>query len=194
MPAAAPPAPAPLSHDQLRELELARGRRKKIDRALFVAGFNAWTIAVFAVLSLPFILFDFKSGLVGLGLGYIACREFAGRRKLKAADPDAASHLGYNQLALCGLIALYAGWRIIDTLTGPSRYAEAVAASPEIASTLEPIDELMTMASVAVYGCVLVLGVTLQGLTALYYFTRRGHIRAYLDETPAWVVEVQRRG
>jgi hypothetical protein len=43
------------------------------------------------------------------------------------------------------------------------------------------------------YGLVLVGSVLMQGLTALYYFTRARHMRAYLRDTPPWVVELQRR-
>ena len=33
-----------------------------------------------------------------------------------------------------------------------------------------------------------------QGGTALYYFTREKHIRAYREQTPAWIVEFQQGG
>jgi len=32
-----------------------------------------------------------------------------------------------------------------------------------------------------------------QGLTSRYYFTRAPLLRAYLAETPAWVIELQRQ-
>jgi len=33
-----------------------------------------------------------------------------------------------------------------------------------------------------------------QGGTTLYYFTRAKYIRAYRDQTPPWIVEMQRAG
>ena len=33
-----------------------------------------------------------------------------------------------------------------------------------------------------------------QGGTALYYFSREKHIRAYREQTPAWIVEFQQGG
>ncbi|XAL99820.1 hypothetical protein OT109_00220 [Phycisphaeraceae bacterium D3-23] len=188
------PGQPALAPAHLAQLDDARVRRKKIGRALFTAGMSAWTLAVFAALSLPFALFDLKSGLVGIALGFIAYREFAGRHKLKQLAPEAASHLGWNQVLLCGLLAVYATWQIIHTLTGPSPYAEAIATTPELAPTLEPIEEMMRLAALAVYGSILVVGLLTQGLLALYYFTRRSHICTYLDQTPAWIVELQRRG
>lgn len=169
-------------------------RRKRINRALFTAGFSAWSLAVFAALSLPFVLFDPKSGLVAVGLSFIAYREFTGRHKLKQLRPSAAQHLGWNQVLLCGLIALYAGWQIISTLAGPSPYAEAIDTTPELASTLKPIEELVTFATLAFYAGVLLIGVLTQGSLALYYFTRRRRICTYLEETPGWIVEIHRRG
>ena len=188
--------PPGLSPQHLAQLDQARGRRKKIDRALWTAGFSAWSLAVFAVLSLPFVLLalDWQGGLVVAGLMFIACREFTGRHKLKQLQASAARHLGCNQLLLCGLIALYAGWQIVNTLTGPSSYTQAIAATPELASTLEPLEELKAFVTLAMYSAVLVIGLLTQGSLALYYFTRKKHIRSYLDETPQWVVEVQRRG
>jgi hypothetical protein len=39
---------------------------------------------------------------------------------------------------------------------------------------------------------VIALSAIFQGLNAVYYFTRRKHIEAYLQETPAWVQEIER--
>ena len=191
---AAHPAPPAISRQNLLQLDEAQLRRKKVNRALFTVGFSAWSLAVFAALSLPFAIFDLKSGVVGLGLSFIAYREFTGRAKLKQLQPEAARHLGWNQVLFCALIALYAGWQIIQTLVGPSPYVEAIDATPELASTLEPIEELITFVTLALYAGVLVVGVLTQGSLAAYYFTRKRHIQTYLDETPGWIVELQRHG
>jgi len=42
-----------------------------------------------------------------------------------------------------------------------------------------------------VHECVVALYV---GLLAIYYFTREKYIRAYLAETPAWIVNLQQAG
>ena len=59
---------------------------------------------------------------------------------------------------------------------------------------LAPVEDLTRMLSVAVYGGVIAFALFAQGGMALYYFTRGKHVRAYLAETPAWVVTVQRAG
>ena len=184
---------APLSAHHLGQLDESRRRRKKIDRALVVAGFNAWTIAVFAALSLPLMLFDLKGGCVGIGLALIAYREFLGRHKLKQLEPRAPWHLGWNQVAMCGLLTLYCGWQIIGALTGPGQYADSIEATPELASTLEPIDELITMVTLAIYFTILTCGLIMQGSLSLYYFTRAKPLNDYLSQTPGWIIELQRR-
>jgi hypothetical protein len=80
-------------------------------------------------------------------------------------------------------------------LTAESPLAAELDANPEIGQvlgSLEEFDVLYKGLIVAVYGTVLVLSVVLQGLNSLYYFTRRKHVEAYLQETPDWVVGVQR--
>ena len=43
----------------------------------------------------------------------------------------------------------------------------------------------------ALYGSVIALSVIFQGGNALYYFTRRKHVEAYVAETPAWIRDLQ---
>ena len=58
---------------------------------------------------------------------------------------------------------------------------------------LGPMSELQWQLTLAIYGAVIVGAIVFQGLNAVYYFTRAKHLSAYLDETPDWVVDVQRR-
>jgi hypothetical protein len=41
------------------------------------------------------------------------------------------------------------------------------------------------------YGSVIALSALFQGLNAVYYFTRRKYVTAYLAETPEWVRELR---
>ena len=47
---------------------------------------------------------------------------------------------------------------------------------------------------VALYVGVLLIAIFGSGLLAIYYFTREKYIRAYLAETPAWIVNLQQAG
>jgi hypothetical protein len=51
---------------------------------------------------------------------------------------------------------------------------------------------LEKMIAELIYGSLIAGTLIFQGLNALYYFTRAKLLRAYLAETPAWVVELQR--
>ena len=50
----------------------------------------------------------------------------------------------------------------------------------------------MRWVTVAVYGGVIVGSLIVQGLTALYYFTRAGLIRKFLLQTPPWAIDILR--
>jgi len=46
----------------------------------------------------------------------------------------------------------------------------------------------------ALYGAMIAVALFAQGGLALFYFTRRKHIDAYLAKTPAWILAMQRGG
>ena len=56
----------------------------------------------------------------------------------------------------------------------------------------EPIYELNRAIMSAFYIFILCVSVVIQGCGALYYFTRRRHVVAYLRNTPEWVIGMLR--
>jgi hypothetical protein len=52
--------------------------------------------------------------------------------------------------------------------------------------------DLVTSLTVAVYAVVIVLTLLFQGLNARYYFARIKLVQGYLEQTPAWIVDLQR--
>lgn len=97
--------------------------------------------------------------------------------------------LGWNQVGFLGLLVLYCLWSIYLTFTQPL--------SPEIQEQLEflsaDITGLVTGFTVLVYGAVIVVTIIFQGLNARYYFARTVLMEDYLRETPAWIVELQKK-
>jgi hypothetical protein len=185
----------PLSADQHRQLALATTRARKIRTAAGVAALNGWATGVIAALSVPFALFSITGFLVAAALVIVTYNEFMGRRRLLRFDPAAAIQLGWNQFGLLAMITVYCLWMIFRGLTGPNPLAAEMAAHPEYADALGSLSgfgALYKQLLVIVYGAVIVLSAVFQGFNAIYYFTRRRHIEAYIRETPAWVVEVQR--
>jgi hypothetical protein len=189
----APASDGPLTQEQRHELALANQRAKKIRKAAGVAAFNGWATGIFAALSALVVLcgFSIDGFLITVGLTVIAYNEFQGRKRLLQFDPSASALLGWNQVGLMTLIVVYCLWSIYAGFTRPS---SLVAENPELAEALgssEHYNEVLKGLTVIFYGAVIVLSAFFQGLNALYYFSRRKYIEAYVRETPPWVVEIQ---
>lgn len=188
----APPSVGPLTQERRQELLLAKGRAKAIHRAARVAAFNGWTTGIVAAFSVPFALFSVSGFMVTVGLVGVAWNEFRGRRRLLAFDPASAAFLGWNQVGFFVLVAAYCLWMIRASI---GSFAAEVQAVPELENLIGPLDGfdgLYRSLVVGFYGMVIALSAIFQGLNAVYYFTRRKHIEAYLQETPAWVQEIER--
>jgi hypothetical protein len=162
--------------------------------------FNASTLAVFSGCSLLMSLLGLMFGefdIIGLGMGgglaLLAWNEFRGRAMLRRFELQSCHALGWNQVILMTMVIVYSAWMIGTALWGPGVYDEAIAAESTLAGPLGSINDLYKMIAIAIYGGLIVGTLLFQGLNALYYFTRRKHLEAYLSETPQWVLELQRR-
>ena len=191
---AIPASDGPLTPEHHQELALAGQRAQKVRRAAHVATFNGWVTGVLAFCSAPFALFGMTGVLVTIALSAVAYNEFRGRKRLLQFDPSGASVLGWNQVGLLAMIILYCLWMIYAGLTGTNSLTAELRAQPELANALGSMDveQLYRSLVLLVYGTVIALSLVFQGLNALYYFTRRRHVEAYLRETPQWVLELQR--
>jgi hypothetical protein len=182
----------PLTSEHRRELTLARDRSKAIRKAANVAAFNGWTTAIIAALSAPFALFSVAALLLTIGFAVVAYNEFRGRKRLLDLDPSSAALLGWNQIGLLALIAVYCLWMLFTSI---GSFASELQANPELEAALGSLDQfegLYRLIVAGFYGTVIILTALFQGLTALYYFRRRKYVSAYLRETPAWVQEIER--
>jgi hypothetical protein len=193
-PAAIDPTVGPLTLEHRQDYALARTRAKSIYRAAAVASFNAWATAVVAVLSAPFALFSTVGFMTTAALTLVAANEFRGRKRLLQFDPRAAGILGWNQLLLLVMMVGYCAWSIYANLYGANSVTEQLKGFAELDSALGTldVDVLARHVVVVLYGSVIALSVVFQGLTALYYFTRRKHVENYVAETPQWIRELQR--
>jgi hypothetical protein len=192
-----PSAENPLSQGHYEELAAAQPQLNKVRAAARVATFNGWTIDVLAALSAPFALFSIEGALMTIGLSVIAYIEFRGRRGLLEYDPPAATLLGWNQVALLALISAYCLCALWAALSGPGPLEFEIQAQPELGEALvsvEEVDALYRGIAIAFYSVVILLSLVLQGLNAVYYFTRRKYIVACLRETPQWVLDLERLG
>ena len=190
-PAITPPGPA-LTAEARQAIQAANRRAGKVMRAAKIAAFNGWTIGLFAALCVPFAPFSLTALIMAVGLGLVSVNEFRGRRLIRQFDQRGPLLLGWNQVGFIVLLVGYCLWQIYATLSETSRYAAYLEQYPELTTTLGPIEDLIKYVTLAVYGAVLAFAVIVQGINALYYFTRRKHMKAYLDQTEGWIIELQR--
>jgi hypothetical protein len=61
-----------------------------------------------------------------------------------------------------------------------------------VAPIVGSIEQLQRTIVLATYVSLIVGSIVFQGSTAWYYFSRARHIRAYVNQTPQWVIELQR--
>jgi hypothetical protein len=191
MPVSAPPQ---LDSAQLQELSLAQMRGKRIRRAASIAIMDGWVTAIFAAFSLMSGLFSIVGLLVGIGMSVVAYIEFSGARKLRSLDERAAKMLGWNQIGFAILLTAYACWGLYSTHTNPGRYKELIGSDPQLEQMLGPIEEIVKLMAMLVYGSLIAVAVFVQGGTAWFYFSRAKHVRAYVAETPEWILAMQRAG
>lgn len=199
-PAHAAPGDWPLSPEQMQVVTLAHQRARKLRSAARVAMFNGILLSTFSGLSLIVVAgealfgeFDWVGVVMCIGLGGLAWNELRGRKLLLQFYPQSAAILGWNQVALLGLIVGYAGWMMGVAVFGANPYEEVMRAEPRAMEVLGDISALYKTVSVIFYGALIIGTIIFQGLNSRYYFTRARLIRAYLVETPAWVVELQRQ-
>ncbi len=183
----------PLSESHQHEVAAAHDLARKIRKAAAVATFNGWVTGIFAVCSAPFALFSLPGFVVTVGLSIVAFNEFRGRKRLLQFDPKAPAFLGWNQVGFLALIISYCIWMLIVGLTSEGPFAAELKAKPELGAVFDSVDEfdqIYRILIAAVYGMVIVLSGVFQGLNAIYYFTRRKHVTAYVQNTPNWVLEL----
>lgn len=188
------PAVSPLDPQQLHEVTQARRRRRRLSLAAGVAAFNGWSTAACAALSLLLALMTPWALLASAILAGLAAVELYGRARLQRLDDRGLVLLAGNQAAFCILLCLYALGRIYAAFTSPGELAEVLANDPAMAELGMDVERLVRVVAVVVYGCVILASLAFNGGCALYYLTRRKHLRAYLDDTPAWVRELEQQG
>jgi len=191
-----PPAASPqLTPAHFQQLAEARYKHKKIRRAISVATFDGWTIGFFGGVSLIVgIVGGISPGdiVVGLALTTIAFIELRTAKSLRRLDVRSARVLGFNQVALAGLIILYSLWRIHDatspTGSNSEMFSEIAQVDPSMTGTVQSIAQ---QASYILYGSLILFAILAQGGTALYYFSREKYIREYVEQTPPWILQMQ---
>ena len=122
-------------------------------------------------------------GVLLLALGW---NELRGRGLLRALDPRGARVLGWNQISLMGVITAYCLWSLYRTLAHPDPGLVELEALVGISR------EMVSQVTVLAYGSVILLTAVFQGFLSRYYFARERLLTEYLEQTPGWILELQR--
>ena len=197
-PVAAAGRQSPLSPQQIQQIIQAGVRGRKINRARVIATLNGWIIAICAVITgLCCLQSPLMLGLAGC-LGLVAFFELRGAAGLKKLDLRAPRLLAYNQVALGCLLAVYAIWQIILAQMGQGALAQVTKMDPQIAS-LDPelaqeLGAMDRMIPLLVYGALLAYALIGQGALTLYHLSRGRLLRAFVTQTPPWIVDLQHAG
>ena len=194
------PPPPQLTEAHLQQLAAARVAAKRLRRAAGVANFDGWTLAFFAGLTLIFAIvgFDVQGIVGGVALTTIAFIELRGAARLRVLDPAAPRILALNQLALSALIILYAIWRLYQLSKGKvdlgPGFDDPVFNDPTVGSMKGDASDMAKQLMLLLYGGLIAIAVFAQGGLALYYFTRAQTLRSYLEQTPPWILQMQKSG
>ncbi len=194
---------SPLSPAQLAQLTAADQRIRSIDGAIKLAAWNGYSLLVGACLSGLFSLGDAWGLLSAALLGGFGFAELLGRKRLQRHDRRAPLWLCVNQLLLLGAMLAYSGFHLYVSLSSGSLVDQALHEHPELHGALSSIDDpqvgdlaqdMGTMFHTGViiaYAALMVSSLLFQGGSALYYYSRKKHLDAFLRDTPAWVLEVR---
>ena len=194
------PQPPP-EFETMRQLDRARAAWRPVQRAVRYATFDAWSLAVFAVVSvLPCLFGGWMGTIVGIGLGVAAAVEFLAVRRLRRLDPAALRPLILNQLGLALGLLLYAGWNLY--LTSQDRglaatLTQAVGEQADMATLgtkadARRLDDSVRRMVYLLYGSLAVIGPGYTAATAWFYAARRRPLATYLATAPAWAIQLHR--
>ncbi len=190
-PAHGPRSDDPLAPHHLRELDAGRRRTAAVRRGATVAGLSGGTLVLFGCLTMLGAVFgSLTSLLLGAVLVGLGVNELRAGGRLRRLDPSAARTLAWNQVALAAVIAVYAGWRLLEAATADA--TTLPGGGTGMPETDRLVAGLRRSIGIATYGSVLVVGTAVPLLTARWYGSRGRHVRAMLAETPAWVVRTLR--
>ncbi len=182
--------------ENVAELAESKKHFKKINRAISVAKFDAWTVGIFGGLTLIVGLgsFSLVGVLLGAGMSYVAYSEFMNASKLRKLDLESPKKLAINQVVLGSLLMAYAIYMLLTSHADLSQYSDLAEVGQMGAKMADDLNRISTLVFRLVYFCLIAVAIFAQGGTALFYLSREKYLRIYLEHTPPWIIEMQRKG
>lgn len=183
---------SPLSEADFQMLRQAVEARRPVRNAARVAHGSAVTILLVGIGTVPFLLLSMTltSVVTAATLCIVGYLELLGARKMARGLPEAASHLGWNQVVFIGLIVLYCVDCMLEASPGKVITPEVKSQLSQVSGIAEDLESLVSGVTYVIYSTVIVVSVLCQGSLAMYYFTRRHYLEALQKSTPGWVRRV----
>ena len=193
-PVGQPPAAIALTFEQLAQIVAARKLGAKIDRAVSFATLDGWVTGIFAALTIVGSITSPVGLILGVGMAVVSYHGFQGAKGLKRLDLAAPRRLALNQLAFGAMLFIYGGINTWISYRDPHPLASAGGSEAQVAEILAPYERMVWQIMVGFYLTVMVIAIAGPGLMALYYYRRTKHVMAYLNQTPQWLLDLQRAG
>jgi hypothetical protein len=186
-----------LTPEQLQEIQRAKVRAKKVLRAATVSKLDGGIMAFFALGALSSFCFGWEGPVLGVALTIVSVNSFRGAAMLNRMERTAPATLAINQLFLAASIILYALYCLRTGLSGNSDLLKQLGGAGMDDGGASPAGPFVSWLLHGglywlIYGGLILGTIVAQGLAALYYGSRAKYLNAYLDETPQWVVDLQR--
>jgi hypothetical protein len=116
-------------------------------------------------------------------------------KAIRELNPGGAVLLAKNQLLLGSLLFLYGAWNVFMIMIGKFDLGISGSMSDELNEAgYGSLLAYLPYMYYALYGGLMAFAIIGQGLTALYYFTRKKYIDEYLARTAEWVLQTQKMG
>lgn len=180
----------PLSGEHLSVLMQSRERTRPVRKASVYAALSGRLMILSGVLLAPvaFSGSDTPGLVLAAVLVALGFREMKLARPLRRLNGSAAKSLAVNQ-AILGLAVIgYAVWYLVNPgYSAMLSQAQAAAAqsSPEF---LRPYESYLG------YAAMIAGAVVVQGLTMLFYLSKKKPMASFASECPPWVVDLYRTG
>jgi hypothetical protein len=175
----------PLAPEQKQRLAAATVERDRLLRPARLARMNGWSLGIFGGLSILIGLVTGGGGiLVGAALVALAWNEMRGVALLRRLDPEGARILGWNQIAVGGVVAVYCAAAIVRSRMAPN------ASMQELEELAGISGDLMSELTTVFYGSVAIVVGIVQGLLARYHFRAGPRLAAFRRATPGWIIDL----
>ena len=129
---------------------------------------------------------------LGVGMAVVSYAGFKGARGIRQLDTTALRLLSKNQIAFGIMLFAYGAYCFLSAMHEIAPLASV--SDPETAELLADYEPLIRQMMMVLYAGVMACAIIGPGLMVWYYRSREKVLVRYLQETPAWILDLQRAG